>query len=246
MQDFFTIFLLSLTQGILEFLPVSSSAHLAVAIKMLNAQNAQEIKLFAEMATFTCVLFYFRSIILGNLFSFSLKFFSIICITCVPFIIGFPIIKMGFQNIILFLILGSIVMMLAEIIYTKRKSNIADVNAITYKQAFLVGCFQLLSIFSGFSRSGSTISGGLIVGLNRGLAVKFSFLISLPLSFTSICYDYYKIQPQFSVNNISAFLITLAVACIAIKPCLKFLSKFSLVWIAFYRIIFAIILLFIF
>lgn len=247
MQEFFTIFILSITQGVLEFLPVSSSAHFAILAKWIGITNFQEAKFFAELASFLCVLFYFRSVIIGHLLSplKSIHFFGKILISCFPFAIAFPFLKSisAMGSISLFLILGSILMITSEYLYKKKKQVVGNLNSITYRQAFVIGAFQIFAIFSGFSRSGSTISAGLISGLNRGLAVKFSFLISLPLTFASLVYDFLKIQPSVNIESSYIFILTLLVSILAIKPCLKLLSKISLNWFASYRILLAFFLI---
>ena len=246
MQEFFTIFLPSITQGILEFLPVSSSAHFSILAKWIGIINIEEAKFFAELASFLCILFYFRSLIIGHLLSplQSIHFFGKILISCLPCVVAFPILKNFMGSISLFLILGSILMIIAEYIYKKKSSCISDINSVTYKQAFIVGVFQIFAIFSGFSRSGSTISGGLISGLSRNLAVKFSFLISLPLTFASLVYDFVRIKPTFNLESSGIFILTLLASAVAIKPCLKLLSKISLNWFAGYRILLALFLIF--
>lgn len=250
MQEIFII-IASLVQGVLEFLPVSSSAHLSFVESYLRIEDFKNIKFFLELATFLVVLFYFRGFIVGaliGLFSESKKdsfvFFAKLALPCLPFAIAFPFLHNSFQNISLFLILGSILMIISEIIFKKRGFTVGNLNDISFKQAFLIGCFQVLAIFSGFSRSGSTICGGLICGLSRSLAVRFSFLVSLPLTFASLCYDFYKIKPYVNSSSTLAFISCLIIASIAIKPCFKFLSSFKLTYFAIYRIFIATLLIY--
>ena len=134
-------------------------------------------------------------------------------------------------------------MIASEYIYKKKKYLASSLDSITYKQAFAIGMFQIFAMFSGFSRSGSTISAGLITGLSRGLAVKFSFLISLPLTFASLFYDFLRIKPTLNLESSGIFIFTLLVSVMAIKPCLKLLSKISLNWFAGYRILLALLLI---
>ena len=247
MQEVFTTIILGFVQGILEFLPVSSSAHLKFFGTLLNNNN-DEVKFFLELATFTCVLFYFRSLIIGyivGIFSSNKKpsivFFGKIIISCLPFAIAFPFLYKAFENISLFLILGSMLMLISEFIYSRfrKEELVSSLDGISFGQSFIIGCFQVLSVFSGFSRSGSTICGGLFCGVSREIAVKFSFLISLPLTFGALCYDFYKIQPSWSSLNIFAFCFCFFVAFFAIKPCFKLISRINLGYFAFYRTFFA-------
>jgi undecaprenyl-diphosphatase len=250
MQEIFNVIILSLVQGIIEFLPISSSAHIQIISNLIGAKNeVSNIKFFLESATFFVVLIYFFSLIAGNLIGMfklqksSFYFFLKILLATLPFTFAFVFLHNKFQNLSLFLLLGSVLMLIAEKFKTEKVANIED---ISLQQAFFIGCFQIFSIFSGFSRSGSTICGGLILGLNRSVAVRFSFLISLPLTFASLVYDFYKLKPEFSLIALFAFLFCFGVAIIVIKPMFKLLSNIRFYPFIIYRIIlaFAIILVY--
>ena len=247
MQDIFNIIIIALAQGFLEFLPVSSSAHLLILKNVFNIKNFSELKFFAECATFLVVLFYFYSIILGQIIGVfkkqkaSVYFFLKVLLSTLPIAFAFPFLNNKFSNISFFLIAGSILMLIAE---RKQKDSTSTIFDVTFKQAFIIGIFQIFSIFSGFSRSGSTICGGLLCGLCKKVAIKYSFLISLPLTFCSLVYDFSKLK----ITNINQDLITFfACFCIgffAIKICFAFLQKYKLFYFAIYRILLAIFILF--
>jgi undecaprenyl-diphosphatase len=252
MQEIFITIILSLVQGVLEFLPISSSAHLSIASSVLKLGDYKNLKFFLESATFLVVLFYFRSLLIGSLvgiFSKSSRkesclLFLKLGLSCIPFAIAFFFLHNLLENISLFLILGSVLMVLTEIKFKMQGAKTFSISDVSFKQSFFIGCFQVLSIFSGFSRSGSSICGGLICGLSRANAVRFSFLISLPLTFASLCYDFYKIKPIFNASGILGFFICLTVASIAIKPCFKIVSSVNLSFFAFYRILLAMLIIF--
>jgi undecaprenyl-diphosphatase len=123
MQEIFITIILSLVQGVLEFLPVSSSAHLSITSSMLKLGEYKNIKFFLESATFLVVLFYFRSLLLGSLvgiFSQSSRkescfLFLKLGLPCIPFAIAFLFLHNLIENVSFFLILGSVLMVLTEI-----------------------------------------------------------------------------------------------------------------------------------
>ena len=250
MQEIFNIFILGLIQGILEFLPVSSSAHLGFASNLLNFEGLNKVRFFLELGTFLAILFYFLPLIIGELVGVfnksksSYLFFAKVLVATIPLAIVFPFLHKIFANVSLFLILGSILMIVAEVVsgnFFKDKVNFID--NISLKQSFLIGFFQIFSIFSGFSRSGSTICGGLICGLSRRLSVRFSFLISLPLTFCSLVYDFYSTKFSLSYLQVFGFIVSFLTALFFIKFAFRLLSKIKLYPFAIYRILLAILII---
>ena len=143
------------------------------------------------------------------------------------------------------LVLGALLMMYAEY---KTKDNQAelldDLDKISLKQAALVGAFQLLSLWPGFSRSGSTLAGGLLVGLKRETAANYTFLIAVPLMFVACLYDLLKNISILTVDDLQmlaiGFVVAFVVAYWSVLWFLKFLHKYSLTSFAYYRIILAV------
>jgi undecaprenyl-diphosphatase len=121
---------------------------------------------------------------------------------------------------------------------------------MTYTQAFIIGLFQCIALWPGFSRSGSTISGGVLLGLNHRAASDFTFIMAVPImagaSFISLLKNWEYITsasiPFFIVGFISAFIFAL----LAIRFFLKLINKIKLIPFAIYRIILAIVIYFVF
>ena len=136
------------------------------------------------------------------------------------------------------LIVGGVLMFAVE----KRQSTprVNRVEDITLKDAFLVGVFQILSLWPGMSRSGSTIVGGLFIGLERQTAAEFSFLISVPIMCAAVSYDLYKSMAILSSADLLPFAIgfvtSFITAVFAIRFFVSLLSKITLVPFAIYRI----------
>ena len=138
-------------------------------------------------------------------------------------------------------ILGAILMLAAE--KCGREPETTDVEQMTIKQALIVGLFQILSLWPGFSRSGSTISGGLFFGLDRKTSADFSFIIALPLMTMACFYDLAKSWARLSAADfqmiIIGFLVSFIVAYFSVIWFLRFLHKSTLASFAYYRIILA-------
>ena len=118
-----------------------------------------------------------------------------------------------------------------------------DADQITSGQALRIGLFQCLALWPGFSRSGSTISGALFLGVSRKAAADFSFIMAVPLMFIACIYDLLKIFKELTWSDFGlfalGFLTSFAVAYISILWFLKFLNKSTLTGFAYYRFMMA-------
>lgn len=140
-------------------------------------------------------------------------------------------------------------LLVAEFLKPK-KPKAVGIDDISYRQAFVIGCFQCLALWPGFSRSGATISGGMLIGVSRYAASEFSFILAVPMMLGATILDLYKSRdflrladfPMFAVGFITAFIVAL----IAIKVFLKLIQNISFVPFAIYRFIVAIAVWFLF
>lgn len=149
------------------------------------------------------------------------------------------------QTVLIGLVLGGILMIVAERV--KVRVTAEDVDSITYKQALGIGLFQLLALWPGFSRSGSTISGGLLIGTSQKAAAEFTFIISVPVMFGATLLDLVKSREYLTTQDLPLFLVGLAaafiVAMIAVVTFLNLIKKLKLSWFAIYRFALAAIFL---
>ncbi|MDD7472984.1 MAG: undecaprenyl-diphosphate phosphatase [Bdellovibrionota bacterium] len=261
MNDIVNVVLLGIIEGLTEFIPVSSTGHLIIFGNYLNLNDSlhDTFEIFIQLGAILAVLFlYFKRFIL--FFDFKnkddafagkqglLKMF----LACVPvFVMGFLFyhsIKALLTNIPLIalaLIVGGILMIIVEKIKIKVKTH--GLNELTYKDSFLIGIFQCLSLWPGFSRSASTIIGGMFLGVKREVSAKFSFLVAVPVIFAAVIYDICKNFANLSKDDIWFFLIgfivSFFVAIFSIKFFLNILKKFSLTIFGYYRIILGFIVL---
>lgn len=252
-MDLKTILLLSLIQGITEFLPVSSSAHLMLFPFLFNISDQGVITdIFAHFGSLFAVIYFYRQDIKEIFLSiFSKKdktmFYSLIIATFPIFIIGllFFIFKIEFRNpkIVAYTsIIFGLLFYLSDT-FGKKKNSI---KKLSIKDAFYIGLAQVLSIIPGVSRSGITTTCALSIGYKRYDAIKFSFLLSIPTMILVGCGGILKfalnpeqieLLPLFEIT-IFSFIFSLA----TIKFMMLWLKKMSFKPFAIYRIILGIFL----
>ena len=145
-------------------------------------------------------------------------------------------------NVMYALIVGGVLLIAAEVLKPKQPRAVG-IDDMTYRQAFVIGCFQCLALWPGFSRSGATISGGMLMGVSRYAASEFSFLLAVPMMMGATVLDVYKSigflnmgdVPMFAVGFVMAFIVAL----IAIKTFLQLIKRISFIPFAIYRFIVA-------
>ena len=144
------------------------------------------------------------------------------------------------SNIVAYmLIIGGIAILIIEKI--KPEPSHDDVDNFSYRLAFAIGCFQVLAMVPGVSRSGATIMGALMLGATRKSAAEFSFFLAIPTMFGATFYDLYKNRDVLSMDDISLISVGFVMAFIsglmAVKWLLKFLEHNDFKGFAYYRIV---------
>lgn len=251
-MDIFHSVVLGIVEGVSEFLPISSTGHLILSAKLMGLEQTDFLKTF-EVAIqlgsiLAVVVMYFKKLLHNR--SLWVKLIVGFIPTGILGLTLYKIVKDLFSpNIVAYmLIAGGIVFLWIEKFYHQEKYHFQRVEEVSYKQAFLIGLFQSLAMIPGTSRSGSTIIGGLLLGLSRKCAAEFSFLLAIPTIFAATFYDIYKNYPLFKsaemeyilVGGVVAFLTSLLV----IKIFMKFISRFTYVGFGIYRILIGVIFLF--
>lgn len=200
-MNFIQAIILGIVQGLTEFLPVSSSAHLVIVPYLLNwtldPEKAFVFNVLIQLGTLVAVIVYFwsdlvaifRSVIQGIKEKEPFKEVDsrlgwYIVLGTIPAGLAGMILKerveeaFGSHVITAILLLGTaILLVLAELLSKKAK----NLDKMTWQDSLIVGIFQALAIFPGISRSGATISGGMLKGYTREAAARFSFLLSIPI-----------------------------------------------------------------
>lgn len=250
--------ILGFVQGVAEFLPISSSGHLVLFRSFLNFEGSYGLAVDAvlQLATTFAILIYFHKDIYEIIRKFFIKkerkegditAYQIILASIPVVIFGLLLEKdmdTIFRNPILVaitLIIGSVIMLLAERIYKNR-------NDLNLKNSFVIGLFQVLALVPGMSRSGMTISGGLISGLKRETATKFSFIVALPVLLGSGLKKLLDLKKIGYANQHSLELILGAgtaffVGLVTVHFLIRFLKNSKMDVFAYYRIALAVVII---
>ncbi|MBP3431941.1 MAG: undecaprenyl-diphosphate phosphatase [Clostridia bacterium] len=251
MQNFLALFFLGVLQGLTEFLPVSSSGHLVLFSKIFGIEESLFLSIFLHVATLLSIVVVFHKDVWQMLrHPFSKQTMNLVAATiptCLIVLVIMPLVKQSFAGGLLpvcFAISASL-LLLAEGLSKSKKLGELDT-----KTAVFMGIAQGFAVFPGISRSGTTISAGLIAGKNKEEVAKFSFLMSIPIVFLSLVMEIYEITVEgMEVNlpvgsTIFSFVAAFLVGIFAIKVMMRLTSKSNLKWFSFYLVIISLVSLF--
>ena len=220
LDQLLTTILLGLIQGIAEWLPISSTAHLKLAEMFLGLAATPLFNLVLHLGTLTVLVFYFRREVKGVLVALTHWEFKSENGSLIPRIVvaTIPTAVIGLAyNLFLQDILGVIPVIAitfligATIVYSTKFAK-EDVEALSYKTVLFMGVAQGFAIFPGLSRSGVTISMGLLLGLKREQAFKFSFLLSIPAIVGDFVVEAYTQRGLLSTSGLGAVEAVVGVA----------------------------------
>ena len=244
------ILILSIIQGVSEFLPISSIAHLVLVSKyyVFNNQNLL-IDICLHLGSLLAIIIYFRD----DLFNFikNKKFLIKILIGTIPIIpIGYIFFQTGIINQLRNLeVIGWTSFAFGILLYISDKTKIKKKIETDFsnKSAIFIGVFQVLALIPGVSRSGITITSGRLLGFNRFDSAKVSFLLSIPTllaaSILGIYNIYREASPELNFLAIIAVIFSFIFSYLTIMIFLNFIKKFSLKIFVVYRIIISILIL---
>ena len=249
--------ILSIVEGLTEFLPISSTAHMKFTNPIIGVQSSPFTDLFEIViqlfAIFAVVVVYYK-----KFFDFSrISFYVKLVIALIPAVVFGLLLKKHIDAslerldfIAWVMIGGGIIFLFVDRLF--RHPYIESERKVTNKSAFWIGCFQVLSIvLPGFSRSGATIIGGLSQGLTRKAAAEFSFFLAVPTMLAASVkslWDVHKEHPEVLTKGNASMLalsgiVTFLVAIVVIRFFIGFLQKHGFkVW-GYYRIIVGLIML---
>lgn len=258
-----TIF--GIVEGITEFLPISSTAHLDITRLLLDIPATDFVKSFEitiQLGAILAVVFLYHK----KIFNFSRTKYGIpvfwknIIIAFIPTgIIGFILYKLikdyllGNTMLIAFtLILGGIFIIFFERKYQNKiqENQKQDVESLSTKELLVMGTVQALAVVPGVSRSLSVIISGRMMGLSKSLVAEFSFLLAIPTMLSATIYDLYKSGFDFSRDDWTAlfigFIVSFVVAFFVIKWLINYIQNNSFEIFGWYRVILGLLLLLIF
>lgn len=246
MIDFWQILVLALIQGLTEFLPVSSSAHLILVGLLGNWQDqGLLIDIAAHLGSLLAVIIYFRREILQILSGKQNQLLVQLFIATLPIVLAGLLLAgwvsdMG-RSVMVIAIASAVFGVLLW--WSQRLAKQAQLNR---KSALLIGLAQCLALIPGASRSGVTLTAGMALGLNKTTAARFSFLLAIPTISMAAAYaglQWY--QQQMTVDYsavISVIVFSFFSAWLVIALFMKFIERIDFVWFMFYRLLLALLL----
>ncbi len=243
------LLLISVLEGVTEFLPVSSTAHLLIFSKLLRVDLTDSyIKFYLlviQLGALLAGVFFFAKKILTDR-----KLLINICVSFIPSaIIGFALYKAfkkllegNFLLLSIMLFIGGVLFIYLEKVFMK-KNSIDEIgkNELDIMDAVIVGTAQALAIIPGVSRSGATIIAGIFRGIKKPVIIEYTFILALPTLGSAVLYDAYKSRELFSlINSYSEILLGVFVAFLTAVATLylmkKWLPRISLTGFGVYRI----------
>ena len=245
------IFILSLIQGISEFIPVSSSSHLILISDYIKFESkGLSIDVSLHIGSFLAVIFFFQKEILS--FIKNKELFIKVFVSSIPvMIMGIILVKTDLVNNLRTIeIIGWTTLIFGILLYFSDRFRL-DKNLksdFSYKDAILIGIVQVLALIPGVSRSGIVITSARFLDFNRVDSAKISFLLSIPtLAAVSIFGLYSHIENQdldFSITNFFSIFFSFVFSLITIKYFLRFIKNFSLKIFVVYRIVLGMLILY--
>ncbi len=261
-MDFITLLqaaFLGFVEGLTEFLPVSSTGHLILLIDLLGFQGppGKMFEIVIQLGAILAVVWIYRvkifTTVRGVFHDPAAQTFTInLLLAFLPaMVIG--VFAYSFIKGVLFspwvvsvaLIVGGVAILIIE-----RMQKVARYRApeeIPWRRALAVGFFQCLAMIPGVSRSGATIMGALLVGVERRAAAEFSFLLAIPTMLAATVYDLYKNRDVLTADNMTivavGFISAFVVAFAVVRTVLNFISKHGYTPFAIYRIVIGVVML---
>jgi undecaprenyl-diphosphatase len=249
--DFIQALLLSVVEGITEFLPVSSTGHLILTTDFLNIPHTDFVKSFEIIiqlgAILSVIVLYWKRLMTSSVLSF--KILAAFIPTAVIGFTFYPVVKevlLGNTLVTLWaLFLGGILLIFIERFYKEQPHHFESIEKLSYKKAMIVGLVQSISLIPGTSRSAATILGGLFVGLKRKAAVEFSFLLAIPTMAAATGLDLIKSNFSFSAQEWGilavGFVGSFITAIFAVKYFIKYIEHHTFIAFGVYRIVLAVL-----
>jgi len=254
-NEFVISIILGIVEGITEFLPISSTGHLIIVNKFVdfNGPFAELFDIVIQLGAILSVVVYFwkRLWPFGKTKSLYDKFLTFdlwikAAIGVIPALIIGGLLGKHIKHylfnpltIAIALITGGIILILLE--NRKKTSTINSTEALSYKQAFLIGVIQCLAMIPGTSRSAATIIGGMFLGASRLVAAEFSFFLAIPTMCAASAYSLLKAERMLTPHEIQVLLLGFAVsffvAWLVIAVFMKFITKNDFKPFGYYRII---------
>jgi undecaprenyl-diphosphatase len=239
---------LGIVEGITEFLPISSTAHLILASRALGIADTEFLKSFEIIIQLGAIL---SVVVLYWTRFFHLEVIKKLVVAVIPTgVVGLTV-----YRVIKGYLLGNVAVVLATLLvggvalivferFQERDDRDVDFQEITYRKAFLIGLFQAIAVVPGVSRSAATIVGGSLLGVSKRTIVEFSFMLAVPTMLAASALELVKgrdaLAGHFDVLAIG-FVVSFVTAIAAIKSFLGYIKKRDFSAFGWYRIVLAVV-----
>jgi undecaprenyl-diphosphatase len=244
------ILILSLVQGVTEFLPVSSSSHLILISEKFDFENQTlSIDVSLHIGSFIAVLFYFRKDII-DFYENKILFFKILVSSIPVMIVGYFLVELNIidkirniETIAWTTTLFGVLLYISDRLKLEKTIN----TNLNYKSAIFIGLFQILSLVPGVSRAGIAITAARLLKFKRVDSAKISFLLSIPILGAVSIFGLKNLllseNETFTKLNLISIIISFFFSLFTIKFFLKYINEFSLNIFVYYRVILGLVLL---
>ena len=231
----FDAVILGIVEGVTEYLPVSSTAHLYLAGQMLGLKQDDFLTAFEiiiQIAPIFSVMLIYRERLMQSK-ALWMKLILAFIPTGIVGLLFHKQIEAMFEasSTVALMLLTGIAFLAVEFTYKPKAHNVKDLEAVSIKQALSVGLFQVISLVPGISRSGMTILGGMLSGLSRDTAMAFSFLLAIPTMGAASGYMLLKEYKTLTFDHVGAlavgFVVSFIVGWVAVKTFLAIVSRYS-------------------
>lgn len=260
MAPWYVAVILGVVEGLTEFLPVSSTGHLIISGYLLDftGPKAETFEIVIQLGAILAVVALYWDRFLGLLVPDPERKFSGAYGLWLLFLTSLPASVVGLlahgyikehlfspNTVAVALAVGAVLIFVVEGV--NKNVSVESVDEITPKQALGIGLFQCLALWPGFSRSASTIMGGMLLGAHRTVAAEYSFIAAVPIMFAATGYDFLKNYQLFEHGDmlflLLGFLVSFIAAWIAVKAFIILLGRLTLRPFAVYRLGLALLIL---
>src|SRR3989442_8697835 len=245
--------LLGVIQGLIEFLPVSSTAHLRLSERLLGYQDPDGVfTVMIQLGSILAIMWLYRAKIVDAVSGLTTRpdsrnFALAIIVATIPALVAGALFSKFVKSVLYesarvfaaAFIIGGIVMLIVERV--RPTPVVVDAERTPLLLAFVIGLCQMLALVPGVSRSGATIVGGMAVGLDRPAAAEFSFFLAMPTMAAAFAHDLLEVRshlaPERALDIAIGFVTAFAASALVVKPFLTYVRRSGFAPFAWYRIV---------
>lgn len=241
----FDAIILAIIEGITEYLPVSSTAHLVLSAQLLGVQESTFLNTFnivIQVAPILSVMLIYRERLMQSVELWKKLIVAFIPTGIIGLLFADQIEQMFSADLTVFwMIVTGLAFIGIEYFYKEKEHYMSEIEQTSYLKAIYIGLFQSLSLIPGVSRSGSTILGAMLLGFKREAAMAFSFLLAIPTMGAASGYTLLKHYTELDFSQIElllvAFVVSFIVGWVVVKLLLTIVSRFNFIPFGVYLIL---------